>query len=564
MTQFGPALVEDGVLFRLWAPDAGDVTVEVKDKGEFRLEPAGDGWHQAKVLCGPGSRYRFRLGEIIFPDPASRQQDGGVHGWSVVCAPLTPDSRWQGRPWTDAVLYECHAGLMGGFAGVAEKLPRLAKLGITAIELMPVAAFPGAHNWGYDGVLAFAPAEAYGTPQALKALVDRAHALGLMIFLDVVYNHFGPDGNYLPLYAKRFFRTDAPTPWGAAIDFRVPEVGAFFAENAHQWLLEYGFDGLRLDAVHAIRDEGWLDRTARVLREEAGARQIHLVLENEDNTASHLRRGFDAQWNDDIHHALHILLTGERGGYYQDFADRPADRLARAMAEGFIYQGDASRNRKGAPRGEPSGDLPPTAFVAFLQNHDQIGNRPFGDRLTTLADPEALKAAVALLLLMPQIPMIFMGEEIGSRAPFLFFTDHGPDLAKAVREGRRREFAAYADVAHGRQIPDPNAPSSFAASRPEQDAPDAYSWHRLYVALLKLRHERIMPYLKGARALEAHALSAAAVVARWRLGNGGILTIAANLGVESVPADLPKTAPIWGETSPQLSPHCTLSWLDHG
>jgi len=564
VTQFGPTLMEDGILFRLWAPDAGNVTVEVKGRGEFPLQPAGGGWRQAKVACGVGSRYRFRLGETVFPDPASRQQDGGVHGWSVVCAPFNPDSRWQGRPWHETVLYECHAGLMGGFAGVAEKLPQLVELGITAVELMPVAAFPGAHNWGYDGVLPFAPAEAYGTPQALKALVDRAHALGVMIFLDVVYNHFGPDGNYLPLYAKRFFRTDTPTPWGAAIDFRLPEVGAFFVENAQQWLLEYGFDGLRFDAVHAIKDEGWLDRTARALRDEAGSRQIHLVLENEDNSASHLRRGFDAQWNDDIHHALHILLTGEGGSYYQDFADRPAAHLARAMAEGFIYQGDASRNRKGAPRGEPSGDLPPTAFVAFLQNHDQIGNRPFGDRLTALADPEALRAAVALLLLMPQIPMLFMGEEIGSRAPFLFFTDHGPELAKAVREGRRREFAAYADVEHGREIPDPNAPSSFAASRPEADAPQADSWRHLYAALLKLRSERITPYLKGARALEAYALNEAAVLARWRLGNDAVLTIATNLGPEPVPADLPQAIPFWGEASAQLPPHSTLAWLDHG
>ena len=564
MSLFGPRLVDGGVLFRLWAPDAEGIVLEVKNQGEHPLEIAQEGWRQVKVACDAGARYRFRLGDTIFPDPASRRQESGVHGWSVVCAPFSSEPEWQGRPWTETVLYECHAGLMGGFTGVAAKLPELAALGITAVELMPVAAFPGAHNWGYDGVLPFAPAEAYGTPEQLKALVERAHELGLTIFLDVVYNHFGPDGNYLPLYAKRFFRTDTPTPWGAAIDFRVPEVGEFFAENARQWLMEYGFDGLRFDAVHAIKDEGWLDRMARSLRQEAGGRHIHLVLENEDNTAAHLHGAFDAQWNDDIHHALHVLLTGERNGYYQDFADQPAARLARGLMEGFIYQGDSSRNRKGEPRGQPSSDLPPTAFVAFLQNHDQTGNRAFGDRLTTLADPAALKAAVALLLLMPQIPMIFMGEEIGSRAPFLYFTDHGPELAKAVREGRRREFAAFADVTHGREIPDPNSPSSFQASKPEQDAPEADAWRALYHDLLTLRRERITPHLDGVQALTAQPIGDAAVMARWRLGNGEKLTLACNLGTQPVSTALPASMPLWGVGSDRLAPNTTLAWIEHG
>jgi maltooligosyltrehalose trehalohydrolase len=564
VTLFGPQLVDGGVLFRLWAPDAEGIVLELRNGGEHPLERTEGGWQQVKVACGAGARYRFRLGDTVFPDPASRRQDGGVHGWSVVCAPFLPDAKWQGRPWRETVLYECHAGLMGGFSGVAARLPQLGALGITAVELMPIAAFPGAHNWGYDGVLPFAPAEAYGTPEELRAMVDKAHGLGLMIFLDVVYNHFGPDGNYLPLYAKRFFRTDTPTPWGAAIDFRMPEVGAFFAENARQWLLEYGFDGLRFDAVHAIKDEGWLDRTARSLRQEAGGRRIHLVLENEDNTASHLRGAFDAQWNDDIHHAFHVLLTGERNGYYQDFADQPAARLARGLSEGFIYQGDPSPNRRGAPRGEPSADLPPTAFVAFLQNHDQTGNRAFGDRLTTLTEAKALKAAVALLLLMPQIPMIFMGEEIGSRAPFLYFTDHGPELAKAVREGRRREFAAFADAPHGKEIPDPNSPSSFQTSKPEGNAPEADAWQALYQDLLALRHKRIMPHLDGARALRARAVGDAAVMAEWQLGNGEILTLACNLGTAPVSTPLPHSAPVWGTRADILPPKTTLAWIEHG
>jgi maltooligosyltrehalose trehalohydrolase len=564
VTAFGPRLTDGGVLFRLWAPDAGEIMVEVEDGPIRPLEMGANGWHQAFIACGVGSRYRFRLGETVFPDPASRRQSGGVHGWSVVCAPFAPEPDWRGRPWRDTVLYECHAGLMGGFRGVADRLESLAALGITAVELMPVAAFPGERNWGYDGVLPFAPAQAYGSPQELKALVERAHRLGLMIFLDVVCNHFGPDGNYLPLYAKRFFRTDTPTPWGAAIDFRVPEVGQFFLENARQWLMEYGFDGLRFDAVHAIKDERWLERAAKTLRQEAGSRHIHLVLENEENAASRLRQGFDAQWNDDIHHALHVLLTGEVDGYYRDFADRPAARLARGLAEGFIYQGDTSLNRHGAPRGEPSADLPPTAFVSFLQNHDQIGNRAFGERLTTLALPDALKAAIALLLLMPQIPLIFMGEEIGSRAPFLFFTAHGPELAKAVREGRRREFAAFTNATHGCDIPDPNSPASFDASRPERDAPDAESWRDFYRGLLALRRAHIIPNLEGCRALGANAIGGSAVHARWRMGDGKKLTIAVNLGQEPAATELPQTSPLYGVSTGSLPPCTTLAWLDHG
>jgi malto-oligosyltrehalose trehalohydrolase len=426
---------------------------------------------------------------------------------------------------------------------------------------MPVAAFPGTHNWGYDGVLPFAPAESYGTPEALRAMIGAAHALGMMVFLDVVYNHFGPDGNYLPLYAKPFFRTDTPTPWGAAIDFRVPQVQQFFGENARYWLFEFGFDGLRFDAAHAIRDEGWLDRLAAELRAGAGERHIHLVLENENNAASHLRHGFDAQWNDDIHHALHVLLTGESAGYYQDFADHPAARLARALAEGFIYQGETSANRKGAPRGEPSADLPPSAFVAFLQNHDQIGNRPLGKRLTTLADSRALKAAMTLLLLSPQIPMLFMGEEIGSRAPFLYFTDHSPELAKAVREGRRKEFAAFA-ATHG-EIPDPNDPATFAASDPERDAPEWNEWLALVQQLLALRRKRITPCIRGAKSVGAEACGEKAVKARWTLGDGGMLTLAVNFGTGAIATALPRAKPVWGAAAEQTIPAMSaLCWIE--
>jgi maltooligosyltrehalose trehalohydrolase len=562
---FGPTVEADAVLFRLWAPDAAAVEVEIDGRGIFPLVPQQDGWKEVRIACSPGTRYRFRLGETVFPDPASRAQQGGAYGWSVVEVPQAADGSWRGRRWEETVLYECHPGLMGGFAGITAKLESLASLGITAIELMPIAAFPGARNWGYDGVLPFAPAESYGTPAELRALIARAHALNLMIFLDVVYNHFGPDGNYLPLYAKSFFRSDIPTPWGSAIDFRIPQVQRFFFENACTWLFEFGFDGLRFDAVHAITDDGWLDRLATELRQKAGTRHIHLVLENEDNIASHLRpagRKFDAQWNDDIHHALHVLLTGDSGGYYQDFAKAPAAHLARALKDGFIYQGNKSDNRHGRPRGEFSADLPPSAFVAFLQNHDQIGNRAFGERLTALARPEALKAATALLLLMPQIPLLFMGEEIGSQAPFLYFTDHGSELAKAVREGRRKEFAAFAAAAGGREIPDPNALQSFDASRPETNAPHSAETHAFYQKLLTLRREWIIPHLKGAEADGADAIGEKAVVARWRLGDGSVLTLATNLGEDRIGVTLPTEVPLWGDASSHtLPPMTTLAWV---
>jgi maltooligosyltrehalose trehalohydrolase len=450
---------------------------------------------------------------------------------------------------------------MGGFNGIAARLPELAELGITAIELMPIAAFPGTRNWGYDGVLPYAVAESYGTLQDLQTLLVQAHQLGISILLDVVYNHFGPDGNFLPQYASQFFRDDKPTPWGPAIDFRVPQVRQFFADNARYWLFEIGFDGLRFDAVHAIVDSGWLDELAADLRREAGERHIHLVMENDDNVASHLRGCFDAQWNDDFHHALHVLLTGETHAYYRDYADGSAQLLGRALCEGFIYQGQPSANRGGEPRGEPSSDLAPTAFINFLQNHDQIGNRAFGERLTVLAQPQALKAAVALLLLAPSIPLIFMGEDWGSRSPFQYFTDHTAELARAVCEGRRREFSAFVNAAAGLEIPDPNTLENFLLCDPVRDATERDEWVSLYRELLSLRHRLIIPRLQGASSLRAEAIGRKAIYVRWRMGDGQRLTIACNLGAESIDAILPSEPPIFGEPGVSLKPFTTLVWL---
>jgi maltooligosyltrehalose trehalohydrolase len=583
-TVWGATLLADGrTRFRLWAPDAPTVTLEIEGQAPQTMTAQGEGWHEAIAPVGAGARYRFRVSpDLAVPDPASRLQAGDVHDPSVVLDPRAYAWRqpgWQGRPWHEVVLYELHAGTMGGFAGVEAALPRLAELGVTAIELMPINAFPGQRNWGYDGVLPYAPDATLGTPEALKSLIDAAHGLGLMVFLDVVYNHFGPDGAYLHAYAKPFFDEGIHTPWGAAIDFKKPAVRSFFEDNALYWLNEYRFDGLRFDAVHAIAEDSWLDALAARIRREIPDRHVHLVLENERNGAHHLRPDgdFDAQWNDDGHNILHPLLTGEREGYYEDFAEDGAAKLAKVLAEGFLFQGQVSAHL-GERRGEPSAHLPPTAFVLFLQNHDQVGNRAFGERLAALAEPEALAAATALLLLSPQIPMLFMGEEWGASAPFLFFTDHNAELAPLVTAGRRKEFAKFAafqDPARRERIPDPNAEQTFRDSIPDPEEacrPPHDAVLALHRRLLALRRERIVPHLPGARALGAEAMGEKAVLARWRLGNGSILTLAVNLGEAPAACTLPDGA--GGETlfegrpgaadglaTGTLLPRCTIALL---
>ncbi|MEB3841875.1 malto-oligosyltrehalose trehalohydrolase [Pseudomonas guariconensis] len=529
--------------FALWAPDARSVSLQLEQQPAVELLPEADGWFTGLAPCQAGDRYRYRIDDTLqVPDPASRYQPEGVQGPSQVVDTASYPWRhpWQGRPWHEAVIQELHVGLLGGYAGVMRELPRLAEIGITAIELMPLGAFPGTRNWGYDGVLPFAPQHTYGSPTELCRLIDEAHGHGLMVLLDVVYNHFGPDGNYLHQYASTFFRKDRQTPWGAAIDFRRPQVREFFIQNALMWLCDYRFDGLRLDAVHAIDQPDFLIELAqRVRAAVAPSRQVWLVLENEHNQASLLEQGFDAQWNDDGHNALHVLLTGETEGYYADYKDRPIEKLARSLSEGFVFQGQA--NRHGTPRGEPSGHLAPSAFVLFLQNHDQIGNRAMGERLTRLCPPPALRAATGLLLLAPMIPLLFMGDEEGSRRPFLFFTDHHDELADAVREGRRAEFAhfaAFADPAQRERIPDPNAQATFDASQLAAQEVVA-GWHGLYQRLLTLRRLHLTPRLPGSRALGATVLGERALTARWRLGDGSQLRIDLNLASEPQSVALP-------------------------
>ncbi|MGA1809666.1 MULTISPECIES: malto-oligosyltrehalose trehalohydrolase [Sphingobium] len=564
MTQWGPSDLGEGRWrFALWAPNRDNVTLEIDGAQALPMAPSDGGWFYLETEATAGDRYRFRLtADLAVPDPASRRQCGGVHGWSVVTPIAAPASGWQGRPWEEAVIYELHVGLCGGFAGVAARLPALSEIGVTAIELMPINAFSGSRNWGYDGVLPFAPAEAYGGPADLRALIDAAHRLEMMIFLDVVYNHFGPDGNYLGNYATPFFHAQRHTPWGGAVAVDRPQVAAYFRENALMWLNDYGFDGLRFDAVHAIGNDDFLDGLARDIRAATPGRRIYLMLENERNDAARLTpHTYDAQWNDDFHNVMHVLLTGEHDAYYEDFADQPAQKLARCLSEGFIYQGDPSLHHKGAPRGSPSTHLPPHAFIAFLQNHDQTGNRALGERLIHLVSVERLRAATSLLLLMPHIPLLFMGEEVGAKSPFLFFTDFRDDLADAVREGRRLEFKGFASFSSSdarERIPDPNALETFNMARVMQGQ-DAADWRSFYATLLTLRRQAVMPGIAGARALGATALSSGAVKARWMLGNGRLLTILINLG--GVAVDLSEsTQPCFSTGDPGAPASCTI-WI---
>jgi malto-oligosyltrehalose trehalohydrolase len=547
------------VRFRLWAPDAQQVELCL-GVGDERLPMTREhqGWYAATASAAPGTHYRYRInGDIAVPDPASRFQPEDVHGPSEVIDPAAfvwSDANWRGRPWEEVVFYELHVGSFtraGTYAGVEARLQHLRDLGVTAIELMPLADFPGRRNWGYDGVLLFAPDSQYGRPEDLKRLIDSAHRLGLMVFLDVVYNHFGPEGNYLGLYASAFLSDRHQTPWGAAINFDGPDsrpVRDYYIHNALYWLEEYHFDGLRLDAVHAIVDDSVPDiltELAQTVAAGPGARrQVHLVLENDGNEARYLQprltgqpRLYRAQWNDDIHHALHVIGTGETAGYYVDYADAPRRHLGRALIEGFAYQGEASPLRNGAARGEPSLGIPLSAFVSFLQNHDQIGNRALGERITQIADPVHVRAISAIFLLAPGPPLLFMGQEWGALTPFLFFCDFAPDLARAVTEGRRKEFSRFpefSDPDARARIPDPSDPATFARSRLDWDelagpgARDWLAWHR---EVLAVRAREIVPRLdkftSGSGWYEL--LGGQGLYGEWALSDGARLLLYANL-----------------------------------
>ena len=553
---WGAELTPDGgARFRLWAPTLDAVSlVAVENGAPEPMTRAEDGWFELSTdLVRPGAGYMFQLPDgMRVPDPAARAQESDVHGPSSLIDPRGYDWRswnWQGRPWEEAVIYELHPGTFsaeGTFAGIESKLDDLVELGVTAIELMPVAQFSGNRGWGYDGVLLYAPHIAYGGPEALKRLIDASHARGLMVILDIVYNHFGPDGNYLHIYAPEFFHPKDHTPWGAAIAYDRAPVRAFFIENALYWLEEFRFDGLRLDAIDQIRDTSkpsLLEEIARAVRSRIRDRPVHLTTEDDRNLVDLHRRQngmptlYTGEWNDDFHHAAHVIATGESDGYYRDYTEAPVAQFARALAEGYIYQGEPSVYRDGANRGEPSAGLPPTAFVDFLQNHDQVGNRALGERLSSLAPPQAIEALLAVLLLSPQIPLLFMGEEWEETRPFYFFTDFHGKLGEQVREGRRNEFRrwrSFQDPENRTEIPDPNAESTFEASKIDWDKPSA-SPHseRLYLVgrLLEFRRREVAPRLVGMDGNSGTVLGAdtQGLAVKWRLGQGSDLVLFANL-----------------------------------
>jgi len=540
------------------------------------------GWHELTIAgLEAGALYKYRIdGELEVPDPASHFQPFDVNGPSEVIdhgAFRWRTASWRGRPWTQAVILELHVGTFtagGTCRSAIERLDALVETGITAIELMPVADFAGKRNWGYDGVLWYAPDSAYGRPDDLRALIDEAHGRGLMVYLDVVYNHFGPEGNYLPRYAPTFF-APTPTPWGTAIDYGVPQTRAFAIGNALHWLARYRFDGLRLDAVHAITSPGephLLDDLSRAVGAFVAhsGRSIHLILENDDNRASLLDPPVDppqgkyrAQWNDDYHHAWHVLLTDEKHAYYQDYVADPAGQIARTLGCGFAYQGEASPYRCGRRRGEPSGFLSPLAFVNFLQNHDQIGNRPLGERLVTKAGEAPLAAALAITLLAPMPPLLFMGEEWGARTAFPFFCDFPEPLATAVRVGRRAEFSeAYAAL--GDRIPDPLTESTFRSAVLDwrtRALPAGRQRLALVRDLLAIRHREVAPYL-ATSTFSAAQHGDRVLQAFWRLDGRRLLLLRANLS--DLPAEPPPHEltgrPIWGaEPTGALAPWA-VSW----
>lgn len=476
----GVSWSEEGAGVSVWAPRAS--TIDLVSPGGSpiaSLTPGDRGWFAAvDVPLRPGDRYLFSLdGRATRPDPASLSQPDGVHGPSqaVDLAFDWSDQDWTNPDLADHIFYELHVGTFtptGTFDGVAEKIPHLIDLGVTAIELMPVASFPGTRNWGYDGVHPYAVQDSYGGAAGLARLVDACHDAGLAVYLDVVYNHLGPEGNYLRDFGP-YFTDRYKTPWGEAINFDGPrsdEVRSYFIENALMWISDFHIDGLRLDAVHAIFDSSarpFLRQLAGAVHQHAGERRVHVVAESSANDPQLVRspaiggQGLDAAWNDDFHHALHVTLTGEHARYYADFIDGVAD-LTTGVDSGYVDAGRYSEYR-GRTHGAASGDLNRSSLVVFAQNHDQIGNRAHGDRLSTLVDRDRLRFAAAITLLTPWVPMLFMGEEWAETRPFLYFTDHGDaELSQAVTEGRAREFAGF--IAPGDQVADPSQRSTFDAS----------------------------------------------------------------------------------------------------
>ncbi|GAC1324098.1 MAG: malto-oligosyltrehalose trehalohydrolase [Chloroflexota bacterium] len=530
--------------FSVWAPEARAVDVVIEHPSvTLPLEKDANGvWSADVPHARPGSRYRFRVdGQGPFPDPYSRSQPDGVHGASEVIDPTAfvwHDADWPGLTIQGLVVYQLHVGTAtpdGTFDALIADLPRLAALGCNAVEPLPVCDFPGQRNWGYDGVDLFAPTRAYGGPDALKRFIDAAHQHGIGVILDVVYNHFGPDGNYLRGFATDYFTDRYKTPWGDAINYdgvRCEQVRQLVLDNVRYWIDEFHADGLRLDATHAIYDNSprhlLADVTDAARNTAAAGRGVVLIAETHENDVRYLLPtneggfGFDAVWADDFHHTMRRFLAGDHEGYYRDFAGT-LDEVAHCIQHGWLYDGQPtpSSDRR-ERRGTPAGDRPAWQFIYVLQNHDQVGNRPFGDRLTADVDVDRYRAAAAVLLFLPSTPMLFMGQEYGARTPFQYFTDHNPELGRLVTEGRRKEFAAFsafADPATREKIPDPQARSTFERSkldRREADSPDGARTLHVYTALLHARRDDAVLATQDRRKMTARGLTSTVLaVHRW-------------------------------------------------
>jgi len=549
----GPSFERDGVRFRLWAPAMEQLSLVIEGQAEPVPMQRGSGGFFEAFVAGVrvGARYRFKLPDgTLVPDPASRFQPDDVHGASELIDHAAYPWRdgWAGRDWEDVVLYELHVGAFtaeGTFAAAIQKLDHLAELGVTALEIMPVGDFRGRWGWGYDGVYPYAPDASYGRPEDFKAFVEAAQARGIAVILDVVYNHFGPEGNYLSRYAPQFFTSRHKTPWGEAVNFDGPHarpVRDFVIENAEYWIDVFRLDGLRLDAVDTIRDDSRPDILTELAERVRSrfSRPVHLLLENGDNEPERLDRRngkprlYTAQWNDDMHHVLHVAATQEEGGYYGDYGE--ASLLGRALAEGFAFQGEVMSYR-GQPRGGRSAHLPPDAFVAFIQNHDQIGNRAFGERLNALAPAHVVEALASVYLLLPQVPMLFMGEEWGAEQPFPFFCDFKGELAEAVRRGRGEEFARFPEFADPRRaakIPDPVAEATFLSAKLDwaRVNEDHLEFYRAALAARRSHVRPLSPFIS--RGGEAIVRGAQAVSVVWAAG-ARRLVLDANLSDACVP-----------------------------
>ena len=568
----GATVDADGVTFRVWAPKRTRVDVVIEGPGE-RVVPLaredGGYFRGAVSAAGAGTRYRYRLdGGGAFPDPCSRFQPDGPFGSSMVVDPHAyrwHDAGWRGVAMPGQVIYEMHVGAFtreGTLDAAARELPELQRLGITLIELMPVADFPGRFNWGYDGVAIYAPCRVYGDPDALRRFVDRAHALGLGVILDVVYNHLGPSGCCVREFSDTYVSDRYPNEWGDPLNFDGPGaegVREHIVENACYWIAEHHLDGLRIDATQAIHDASpvhVLSELSRRARLAAGDRSIVLIGENEPQDVLALApldrggHGLDALCTDDFHHSARVALTGRREAYYTDYRGRPQETVS-LVKRGFLFQGQRY-SWQGKPRGSSVTDEPASAFVFYLQNHDQVANHPHGARLHEIASPAAVRAMTALLLLAPETPMLFMGQEFAASSPFVFFADHEDDLARAVDRGRKEflaQFPSYRTPESLAVIPRPDAPETFARCRLDFAERERHAAaYRLHEDLLRIRRDDAVIGAQRRDRIDGAVLDDAAFMLRWFGADADDRVLVVNLGddLEYDPAPEPLLAPVRG------------------